>query len=195
MSKYEYRVMQDEMAEDPREWDNMGTMVTWHRRYTLGDKQPSCDPSEWLNDYLAAHPDAVVLPLYLYDHSGITMRTTSFSCPWDSGQVGYIVVSTEKLKHEFGWKNMTKARRQQAIEILEHEVKIYDQWLTGDVYWYVIDELDDDGLVIDSGVESCGGYYSREDCEKDAQAMVEWYEQQSSIKAQQREFPVATQGV
>ena len=27
----------------------------------------------------------VILPLYLYDHSGITMNTTGFSCPWDSG--------------------------------------------------------------------------------------------------------------
>lgn len=32
----------------------------------------------------------VILPLYLYDHSGITMNTCGFSCPWDSGQVGWI---------------------------------------------------------------------------------------------------------
>ena len=30
----------------------------------------------------------VFLPLYLFDHSGITMNTSGFSCPWDSGQVG-----------------------------------------------------------------------------------------------------------
>ena len=35
----------------------------------------------------------VILPLYLYDHSGITMNTCGFSCPWDSGQVGWIYAS------------------------------------------------------------------------------------------------------
>ena len=30
---------------------------------------------------------AIVQPLYLYDHGGITMNTTGFSCSWDSGQV------------------------------------------------------------------------------------------------------------
>lgn len=41
---------------------------------------------------------AVVLPLYLYDHGGITMNTGGFSDPWDSGQVGFIFVSKEKIK-------------------------------------------------------------------------------------------------
>ena len=37
----------------------------------------------------------LMLPLYLYDHSGITMNTTGFSCPWDSGQVGWIYAFKE----------------------------------------------------------------------------------------------------
>jgi hypothetical protein len=44
----------------------------------------------------------VILPLYLYDHGGITMSTGSFGDPWDSGQVGFIYVSKEKARKEFG---------------------------------------------------------------------------------------------
>jgi len=39
----------------------------------------------------------VILPLYLYDHGGITMNTGGFSCRWDSGQVGWIYASKESL--------------------------------------------------------------------------------------------------
>ena len=40
----------------------------------------------------------VILSLYLYDHSGITMNTTGFSCPWDSGQVGWIYADADCIK-------------------------------------------------------------------------------------------------
>jgi len=42
----------------------------------------------------------IMLPLYLYDHSGITMSTGKFSCPWDSGQVGWIYCTIEKAMEE-----------------------------------------------------------------------------------------------
>jgi len=77
----------DEHAEDPRQCDNLGKMVCSHRRYKLGDKHSLSvgDIQE-----LTERNDVLWLPLYLYDHSGITMRTTSFADPWDSGQVGII---------------------------------------------------------------------------------------------------------
>ena len=34
---YVIKVEQDDMTESPREWDNLGTMVCWHRNYDLGD--------------------------------------------------------------------------------------------------------------------------------------------------------------
>ena len=44
----------------------------------------------------------LMLPLYLYDHSGLAMSTESFSgraphAEWDSGQVGWIYVSKEDV--------------------------------------------------------------------------------------------------
>jgi hypothetical protein len=112
---------------------------------------------------------AVVLPLYLYDHSGITMNTAGFACKWDSGQVGFIYATKEKIREVFGWKRLTKKRLQQIQDILDGEVKTYDQYLTGDVYGYTIEK---NGEHIDS----CWGYYGQEDCLNEAKSIIDHYE-------------------
>lgn len=54
-------------------------------------------------DILDSLDKYIILPLYLYDHSGITMSTSVFSCPWDSGQVGWIYASKQKFIDETGY--------------------------------------------------------------------------------------------
>ena len=82
---------------------------------------------------------AVMLPLYLYDHGGITMRTTGFSCPWDSGQVGFIYATKETLRKEYSVKRVTKATIKRAEKCLKGEVETYDDYLTGNVWGYDIE--------------------------------------------------------
>jgi hypothetical protein len=97
--------------------------------------------------------DWIILPLYLYDHSGITMNTTGFSCSWDSGQVGYIYVSKKRAMAELGLKTFGKRGYEKTVKALRQEVETYDQYLTGDVYGFQLE--DKDGDVIDS----CWGFY------------------------------------
>lgn len=176
---FKINIYYDSDPMNPREWDNLGKMVCWHRRYDLlGDEKPNSfdgnTPSAFLfglADQVDPNVDKihyemtekirdsllekyyVILPLYLYDHSGITMRTYSFNDRWDSGQVGFIYVSIADAKKEWGWKRLTKARRKKLEEHLILEVKAYDQFLTGDVYGYqVVDEEDE---VLDS----CWGFF------------------------------------
>jgi hypothetical protein len=171
---YTIKIQYDELCESPREWDNLGTMICKHRHYDLGDSKPSKnfswdEFSSWqeAKNYLLTEMDAaVVLPLYLYDHSGITMNTTGFSCRWDSGQVGFIYVTKEKIKAEYEWKRLTKKRLKQIQDILDDEVKTYNQFLTGEVYGYVTEK---DGEYI----ESCGSYYDQEDCLNDAKSIID----------------------
>lgn len=174
---------------NPREWDNLGTMVCWHRGYDLGDEQPRCTPVEYLinllyeadrrahyvldeahnrgrdiTDLLQAQVEKhfVVLPLYLYDHSGITMRTSAFSCPWDSGQVGFLFCSLDRARTETGYGHLEDdAFRAKVADMLEGEVDEYDAYLRGDCYGFtVVDELvDEDGEVVKSEVvDSCWGF-------------------------------------
>lgn len=120
-----------EVDPDPVDWRkegdcNIGTMVCWHGNYILGDEQPKEEPQ----DYEEGLPeDRIQLPLYLYDHSGITMSTEAFGCPWDSGQVGFIYTTPAKLK-EMGI-DIDKAE-----ECLKGEVKEYDRFLRGAIYGF-----------------------------------------------------------
>ena len=140
-------ILYDNNPESPRDWDNLGTMGYAHRRYVLGDKEMEVDE---LNAIEAN--DHISLPLYLYDHSGCTMNTTGFSCPWDSGQVGVIFVSKEKVRKEYDWKVITAKRKEQILKYLQGEVDTFDQYLRGDVYGFrkLVDGVETD---------SCWGFY------------------------------------
>lgn len=166
---YSYEIEQDTDTENPREaWDNAAVMACWHSRYKLGDdsKVWGCpaQPHEFVE--WAEHARAVYLPLYLYDHSGITMSTSSFSDRWDSGQVGYIYLTRETILREWGWKVLTKKRIAFLENYMRGEVETYDQYLTGDVWGYII--KDEDGEEVDS----CWGYYGRDYCEQEAESTI-----------------------
>lgn len=148
----------DDNAESPREWDNLSKMVCSHRRYNLGDKHDydTNDYSGWeevKQAIIRKENPAVILPLYMYDHSGITIRTTPFGDRWDSGQIGFVFVTKEAVRKEYGIKRVGKKHIEQAKQTLLNEVETYDQYITGDVYRFAVeDEL---GRVLDS----CGGFY------------------------------------
>jgi hypothetical protein len=221
----EVTIEQDTTPFSPREDDNVGTMVCWHRRYDLGDEQPKDSPDEYLQQLArrtAPDDDAryldracdllwdtryslhesrvarilakkreeviernlIILPLYLYDHGGITMSTGAFSCPWDSGTVGFIYCSLEKAQYEWGTEDSklrgwdgnanytrkedgsTRTLREAATRFLESEVEEYDQYLTGDVWGYVVSTPDGDE-------ESCWGFFGHEYCEEQARSIAE----------------------
>lgn len=146
--------------------------VSWERRCSPMHGDEYFKANAELKEYIqklkwdAVWKRYVFLPLYLYDHSGITMSTGAFSCPWDSGQVGYIYVSREKAMKEWSRKRWTKKFERDMDEVLKSEVKVYDQYLTGDVYYYTATDPQ-------SGEsESCGGYYGIEDCRAEAKGIA-----------------------
>jgi hypothetical protein len=167
------KIYHDENCPDPREWDNLGTMVCFHQRYRLGDRHDYRGPEDFwyaLAEEIVGdtsrvermtpeqrekvvRENAIILPLYLYDHSGLAMNTTGFSCPWDSGQVGWIYVLKEKVRKEYGVKRITKKVRDRVISVLKAEVEVYDRWLRGDTYGYALE--DTEGNMIDS----CWGFF------------------------------------
>lgn len=147
---------------DPRnprkEADHMGRMIAFHTRYNLGDDDhgfKSSDYGSWdelERAIVATHKNGVILPLFLYDHSGITMNTTGFLCPWDSGRVGFIVASAAVIREWYGVKRVTAKLRERVKASLIAEVEEYDAYLTGEVYGYE--------LTHDNGyTESCWGFY------------------------------------
>mgnify|MGYP003587787349 FL=1 len=157
--KYKLEIFDDLNPCSPREFDNLGTMVCFHRRYNLGDETElkSSDFSSWeeLENYLYKEEDALIaIPVFMYDHSGLWINTTGFSCPWDSGQVGYIYISKEKVRREYSCKRISKKLKEMIREILCSEVDLYNDYLSGNVYGFTLTDKEN-AEEIDS---SCGFY-------------------------------------
>lgn len=169
------KIYSDDYPQNPRkEWDNFGHMVCFHGKYDLGDKHDlrSEDFSGWdeMEKHLRKELGAeVILPLYLLDHSGITMRTGSFNDPWDSGQVGFIYSTRADILKEFKKKIISKALRKRVENLLEGEVKTYDQYLTGDVYGFNI-KSPFEGTEDDS----CYGFFGFDECLQEAKSIVDF---------------------
>ena len=178
---YITRTYQDESPSSPREDDNFGKMICFHNRYDLGDKHDYKSSmfggwNEMKEQIEEDYNVGVILPLYLYDHSGITISTSSFSCQWDSGQIGWIFCTKEEME-----SNFMKLSGQDLIErsevLLKGEVETYDQYLTGDVYGYRVFKVEtcSQGHEHEEELDSCYGYYGEDECMKEGVRVMEYY--------------------
>lgn len=186
-------IKQDQSPEDPRSWDNLGTMLCCYRGYQLGDCNSNKETEEQLAElcrkygrtdeeidnmlfneevqFLLEQDDICGLPLYITDHSGISMQTYRFDA-WDSSFVGLIFVEKNFylaqtcLKDEENWKAKAK-------KTLESEIETYSDFLEGNVYqWTLYEptvvirqsmdgkelsrEIDEEGEMVDL----MGGFYN-----------------------------------
>lgn len=159
---YTIKIIPDDSGESPRDWDNLGKMVCFHGRYTLGDKHDIRheDFAGWdeMERYIIKELKAVViLPLYLYDHGGISISTGTFQgravhADWDSGRVGFVYLDAETIKKEYSVKRISKQLKEKVEKILIAEVKTYDDFIRGDVYGYRVEDAEG------NDVDSCWGY-------------------------------------
>lgn len=119
---------------NPREWDNLGTMLCYHRRYALGDQTglPMVNAILIESRSEVDGEAALVLPLYLYDHGGLSISTEPFSCPFDSGKIGIIYATYNAIRKEYGKKRISKKILAAARERLVAEVAEYNAYLHGD---------------------------------------------------------------
>lgn len=155
-------IYHDADPQNPREGDCFGTMICRHRRYNLGDDHDfhnarefltdlvsCCDETELPNDRLLemAQTKAVILPVYLFDHSGLAMNTTGFHCSWDSGQVGFIYVRLEDVRQAFNITRVSKQTRKRAEDALRCEIAAYHDYISGNTYGYTVEY---EGEIIDS---------------------------------------------
>lgn len=99
----------------------------------------------------------IALPLYIYDHSGVTISTVRNSDPWDTSYAGVIWTTLEKVKETGIIPTGEETLENCAKDTLNAEVRMYDQYLTGDVYGYIVETLSENGEWEES--DSCYDYY------------------------------------
>lgn len=172
---------------NPREWDNMTVFVgREHRNYTIGDEQD--EPLDYMvkqlnelgdisdedmDDYLCsgyspATADAIKdkfskyafwKPVYMYDHSGVSYSTTPFSCGWDSGLAGIILI----WKHVMDKEYASMPDHEKVLlsnKIMEKDIELYDQWQSGNGTMFTLYEhWENEEYQEGEAVESCGGFF------------------------------------
>ena len=157
----------DTEPESPREWDNAAVLECRYRGYSLGDSEPTEDTLEELFERIVAEGGLAIMPLFVYEHSGMTMRAGPVletpdpaalesrdrfmgdSYGWDTSTVGFAYTTAELLEK-------VGCALERAPELVENEVEDYARYLEGDVHGYVV--LAPDGEVLGS----CWGFYPEE---------------------------------
>lgn len=185
---YRLTVSPDDDPQNPRtDWDQITRMFCWHRNYAMGDPSPNHSRQsfrcwEWddrfkdADQIIAEFGPGVVRPLYLMDHSVISISTGPFNCPWDSGQVGWIYISYDaanKLLVDKPLKNpeRSKTLHKKILKCFDCDVQVYDQYLRNDVWQYLVEACEPCHLCrhVDwTTVDSCCGIYGFDDCLSEA---------------------------
>ena len=127
----------------------------------IEDDLSSVECQTILYDALAA------LPLWIYEHSGITIscgdRNYPYNDQFDSGHLGW-AYCTRKALSDIGLELDGDTWRDEALRQIRNTVRTYDQYLTGDVWWYCLMESSVPFEVAEDEadweeIDSCGGYY------------------------------------
>ncbi len=149
-------------VENPIADETLFQVAIWSRSHDFGNNAEFATPRDF--DAYCKRTPVLRLPVYLMDHSGQSVNTTGFGCPWDSGQVGWIFATKEALRDNFGCKRLSIKRLNQTKAMMVDTVKLLDDYLQGNVYGY---EVKRDGEVVDS----CWGFYGEVDDYAMGQAM------------------------
>jgi len=165
-NNYVAEIINDEDCYNPRTDYSLGTLIAFHSRYDLSDND-NWDKEELIS--YVEQDDVLALPIYMYEHSGIALSTSAFSCKWDSGQIGYIFVSYEDIIKEYGRLDI-----ENATKVLEYEVKEYSQYVNGECYGYIIYEKDKD---FQDHLESCFGFIGYDYIEEEVKSILKHLEQ------------------
>ncbi len=151
------RISPDEDLINPRkDFGHLTTFAFFHKRYSLGDKvefKPE-DYRGWNEmeaDIRHRYKPRYITPVYMYDHSGLVLSTSPFSCPWDNGQVGFMWITDPDIPQD------------KLSGVVEGEIRELNQWLSGDVW----------RIDIDDGKDYLGGVCGYDDAVEEAKRMID----------------------
>lgn len=149
---------------------------------------------EWANEQGAI----AIAPLFVYEHSGITMRAGTVKClpegeltradtasrarfvgddaGWDTSMVGFAIITNDDWKTCMGDTPRTEERLR---EIIDSEVESYAMYLEGQVYGYVVAE---DTPFADS----CWGFLGDDHVKEEANVAAKHAAEQLAEEANER---------
>lgn len=161
-------IFYDQNTDSPRNWDNLSKMIFFGRNAQhLGDKHDMQLSGDYNGDRFVFIEKgevevrkhfkdvAICKAVHIYDHSGISISTSMgypFDCKWDSGTIGFVIVTKADIRKAYEVKRITKDILNRADKVLESEIEVLNQYLIGDVYGFKLEENGEE-------VDSCWGFY------------------------------------
>lgn len=147
------KIYYDEDAESPMSWGNADFFLCADYRHLFVDKTPiSADECrDVLNEGKAFLNGYYIFPVSICDHSGIALSLAT-SRGWDyTNGSAFICVKRQK-----GWS----WAKSQAEKRAENLLDTWNEYLSGEVYGFVVEDEYEDH------VDSCWGYYGNEGIEQ-----------------------------
>ena len=170
LEDWELKVEYDECSDSPRGYYNIGKILCLPNKYIDNELDLPYEYDEKFKESRNLNEIEEMLTklgyiherICVYDHSGVSIYLGSPCCRWDSGYIGWYVVDKKQYREDHKIKRISKKELRFIDEVMQSEIRTYNNWINGNVYWY---ELCKNGEVIDS----CCGFIadSKEDAIKD----------------------------
>lgn len=146
-------IHQDDHPFNPRKFDDVTEMIFFHKRMNVGDNH-NVDPNNYssFSEMMQENTEEgdLAMKVYCYSKRCFELSLFPFSCPWDSGVLGFIVVRKSVIDREFN------GDREKALRNLKAELITYNDYLNGRTYGGIL--YDAQGEEIDS----CWGFYGND---------------------------------
>lgn len=199
---FRVQIIADQDAQSPEGFGDDGLFIVTTRNRYFQKLHQDMDAAECMADK-ALCKRYWIFPVYAYVHGGVALSMGTggqFSDPWDSGQIGFVLAAKDE------WRYRTHERKKcvSAATAARGHVETWNQYLSGDVWGYVVSEVEgeegevDDTSVIQAlenyseedlnaldeirNVDSCWGFYGIDYCRTEAKGAA-----QSARKVEDRE--------
>lgn len=181
--KYELKIKLDSAPESPRKWDNLGSFYTTKNNRYISREIEIYDYERDEEFDFGSDADSnierlsklgyIAIPVSVYDHSGWTVFS-GVANGWDSGCIGFYVVSREKIREEFGCKRISKKLLTRVKNIMEWEIKTFNRYVQGEVWGFEITKDDE-------FFDGCWGFYEQDKFEDFRDNMMSYFPNEANI--------------
>lgn len=175
----------DGSACDPRENDELVEIVTGElRRWNVRTKDAKFQGAfDRFNEigraglfrrWLKIFHNTDAMPVFLFEHSNVALSTGDFGDRWDSGQIGWAYLNPDAEQ----WEGIEPEK------VIAGTVEVLGQWMNGEVYGWIAEELVTGRKVYDNEDEdepfeewnetdACWGYIGYDNVESVAKEELE----------------------
>ena len=157
-------IEQDEDCPSPGDWETPVEFAIGPRcPIRFGDISKCYRDNETRDAHVAkvVKEQGVAVPLFLYSHGGYRLFTNR-TCRWDSGQIGWAVLTKAQCKSLSRGRKISDWQKDGEAAI-RSTIAVWDQYFTGDVYRLgVFNALGEE-------IDACGGFYGQDAVREEAQ--------------------------